>query len=106
MLLTILRVVSGCLIIYIMGWISNRYVEVGLIAPKFLRFLCGINKTGLSISGTVAQMMAFGYLAGTLLAVKMNRADFIYGLGMTGLLLFPIIIGVIWGVWYTFNKSQ
>jgi hypothetical protein len=106
MTLTVLRVASGCLIIYIMGWISNRYVDVRFIAPKFLRFLCGINKTGLAISGTVAQMMAFGYLAGTLVAIKMNRADFIYGLGMTGLFLFPITIGVIWRVWYAFNKSR
>jgi H+/Cl- antiporter ClcA len=104
MLSTIFRVASGCLILYLVGLVTNRASDLGYKAPKLIALLCGKRKPILSVPGVAVQMMAIGYLLGTIFAEYLKREDLIVGLGMAGLFSVSILIGLIWAIWYMINK--
>jgi hypothetical protein len=92
----VIKLLIGCLVLYFIGWFSNRKLTEGYSVPKFVSFICGKKDSIVSVGGLIAQWLAVSFFIGALIPILTNREDLINFGGITGWLVGLIILGITW----------
>jgi membrane protein DedA with SNARE-associated domain len=106
MLFSIIRVYAGCLLMYIIGWVSNRNISDGYRVPKIVALICGQSKPLISLGGLITQWISVGYAFGAVYAFYRKRIDWVLYSGVVGVILAYILLGIIWVVWAVLRKVK
>lgn len=102
MIVRIIKILIGCLVLYLIGWFVNyRTPEgVGFKVPKVISIICGKKQPIVTTGGLVLQLIAIGYSIGGLVgALVIRKENLINFLGVFTTILVFIISFIIWGIW-------
>lgn len=106
MVIRISKLIIGCLVLYILGWLNHRKPEIGTDAPKIVAFLCGKKSAYLNQTGMIAQWLSLGYFAGAISAVLLKKSELMSIIGFSSMMLSLIILGLIWLIWMVTRKRK